>query len=190
MKSQSRSRIGALSLSAAICAMVVSCVTAPDSRVARAAPSSMNCGYWQSKVDPSVPLQGARLDELPGDAEAVEAIRCLLRLRGRTEPGRFGGATRFDVSQVGPEPAIEVAALYYVTYIYERSWGHGDAVMIVGPNGVNTKATVRQAFEAVARWVATVERMGMAEVRAQRLHPFRGTSLHWYGRRPEPDDVR
>lgn len=142
------------------------------------------CERWQSKVDPAMPLQGERLAELPADDEAVTAIRCLLAMRGRTEPARFSGATRFDVSQIAERATIEVAALYYITFIYERSWQHGDAVMIVGPRGTNTKAAVRQAFTAVERWLETVERIGIAEVRARQLHPLAGTKLSWYGRSP------
>jgi hypothetical protein len=147
--------------------------------------TQVTCEYWQSKVDPAVPLQGKRLDELPGDADAPEAIRCLLRLRGRTSHGRFSGVTRFDVSQIVPRATMEIAALYYVTYIYERKWPHADAVMIDGPGGGNTTETVRNAFDAMERWLETVEKIGIARARKRRLHPLRGTPLHWYGRQPE-----
>ena len=79
--------------------------------------------------------------------------------------------------------------MYYISYIYEQSWGHGDAVMLVGPQGVNTPATVRQASEAVERWLATIDRIGIAEARAQHVGPLRGTSLYWYGR-PAPNDAQ
>jgi hypothetical protein len=140
------------------------------------------CEYWQSKVDASLALRGTRLDELPSDSEAVTAIQCLLRMRGRIEPSRFAGSTRDDVSQISPETPMDVGALYYITFIYEKSWTHADAVMIVGPHGVNSRATVREAFHAYDRWFKTVERIGIAEARARRMHPLNGTSLNWYGR--------
>ena len=133
-----------------------------------------------------MPLMGTRLDELPSDDDAPRAIRCLLQLKGQMRPSRFGGATRFDVSEVGAETPIDVAALYYITFIYTRTWAHADAVMIDGPDGVNRRATVKEAFAAFEAWSETVDRIGIAKVRADGLHPLRGTPLHWYGRRPEP----
>jgi hypothetical protein len=139
-----------------------------------------NCDYWASKVDPDVPLQGARIMELPADDDAAGAIRCLLMLHGRAGRARFGGALRDDVTVNGKPTPIDVAALFFMSSIYEQSWDHAHAVEIVGPHGSNTRATVREAYEAFERWSRTVDRLGIAEVRARKLDPLAGTKLYWY----------
>lgn len=168
------------------CALLSGCSTAGKPHLSADRLSGADCEYWQSKVDANMRLMGARLDELPSDVDAPQAIRCLLQLKGQTMASRFGGATRFDVSEVGGATPMDVAALYYMTFIYTRVWDHADAIMIDGPKGVNSRRTVNEAFRAFEAWSKTVDRLGIAEVRVRGLHPLRGTQLHWYGRRPEP----
>lgn len=139
------------------------------------------CDVWRSKVDPSVRLQGGGIAELPSDDAAIAAIDCLLKSRGNTEPARFSGAVDDRVSQIFPDATIELAALYYISFIYEKNWNHASAVAIDGPRGVNTKATIAEAYDAYQRWFVQAKRHGIAAAREQGFAPLAGTGLHWYG---------
>lgn len=143
------------------------------------------CTHWRAKVDPSLSLQGG-IAELPSDQEAVAAIDCLLAKQGDTHPARFSGVTDLRVSQIFDQATIEVAALYVISFVYERNWDHGMAIAINGPDGVSTKKTVRQAYAAYRRWFAKVKRYGIAECRRRGISPLKGTSLAWYGKTPVP----
>ncbi|MEK6371063.1 MAG: hypothetical protein AABO58_00015 [Acidobacteriota bacterium] len=55
---------------------------------------------------------------------------------------------------------------------------------IYGPRGVNTKATITEAYDAYERWFVQVKRHGIAAAREQGLAPLAGTGLHWYGQNP------
>jgi len=144
------------------------------------------CTVWRSKVDPSLSLQGRAIAELPSDRDAVAAIACLLESRGDTRPARFSGAMDERVSQTFDRATIEVAALYFISFIYEKKWDHGMAVAIDGPDGVNTDKTIRDAYAAYRRWFVKVKRYGIADCRKRGIAPLRGTSLAWYGKAPLP----
>lgn len=147
---------------------------------AACASHASSCDLWRSKVDPSIRLQGSDMAELPSDDAAIAAIECLLKSRGNTEPARFSGAVDDRVSQIFPDAPIELAALYFISFIYEKNWRHASAVAIDGPRGVNTKATIAEAYDAYERWFVEVKRHGIAAAREHRRAPLDGTALHWY----------
>ena len=130
-------------------------------------------------------LQG-RGDELPSDQEAIAAIDCLLKSKDNRRPARFSGAVDDRVSQIFPPATVEVAALYFISVIYEKRWNHASAVAIDGPHGLNTKPTVSEAYAAYRRWLELVKRDGIAACRKRKAAPLSGTRLHWYGNAPAP----
>lgn len=139
------------------------------------------CEYWKSKIDPSLPLMGKGLWELPIDEESISAIECLLQLEGRREPANIGGVTRFDVSKIIENQSIEIAALYYITFIYSKKWDHASAIAIVAANGeINTPDIINKAFLAYKEWFKTVKIIGLEKARRQKLEPLKDTDLHWY----------
>jgi len=140
------------------------------------------CEYWRAKIDPALPLSGKGVWEQPSDEETMSVIACLLDLEGRKEPARFGGATRYDVSYASEDmPSIEIASLYYISFIYEKKWDHARVIAIQGPNGeTNTTSITDEAWKSYKKWFNKVKTIGLDEARRQKLEPLQGTELHWY----------
>ena len=141
------------------------------------------CKYWQAKVDPSITL--LRSSSQPSKAnedDPLEAIECLLKLEGKTSRSAFSSATvGYDISQRFPPATVEVAALYYASYLYHRTWHHARAMILMDQEGKkNTKTAIKAAYRAYRSWFATVREIGFREAREQRLDPLDGTNIRWY----------
>ena len=95
------------------------------------------CNYWQARVDPSIKLPSDTVDlDETDEANTLEAIGCLLKLKGRTTHSIYSSPTvSFYLSLRFPRPTVEVAALYYASYLYFQNWGHAQAIILVDRNG-------------------------------------------------------
>jgi hypothetical protein len=144
---------------------------------------SRACGDWDKKVDASLGVSGVEADSLPSDRETMRAMACLLRHRGDKRPARFSGVTRPNVSQILPDATVELASLYYVTYLFSGNWQHADGVALWNRDGaINPPGSVDRAYASYIAWFKRVRSMGIAEARKQQLDPLKGTGLHWYGK--------
>jgi len=174
------------------------------------------CSSWYSKVDPDVhtadgdsrPTTQEKTD-LPQkvlqkqieqvsdpdnvkaltDDQTMTAISCLLNLEGKTRPSKMGGATRRDVSQLFATAPINLAALYYISYLYTQNWKHAAAIALRGPSAssndghgmyVTRQSAIQAAYEAYRKWFSQVKQNGLAHSRASGLSPLAGTNLEWY----------
>ena len=100
---------------------------------------SMNCNFWQSRVNPEIKMRGKEenpstdlkvlletnnssvLEKPFNDLNQKEiffGVVCLLNLEGNKKDSNLSGATRTDVSQTFGATSVEVAALYYISYIF------------------------------------------------------------------------
>ena len=79
----------------------------------------VDCAYWLSLIDGTVERIAERIDELEADT-ATKGIVCLLSFHGNKNPARFSGALRNDISRTFPDTPAEVAALYYVSYLFHQ----------------------------------------------------------------------
>jgi len=142
----------------------------------------MDCTKWLSKVVPDMQDGTLHVDPMPSDHEIIEAIGCLLQLEGDKRPARFGGVTRPEVSQILPTTTIELAALYYISYLYDGHWQHADGVALWNRKGViNPPGSVETAYVAYRKWFEKVKKIGLEAVRKENLEPLKGTGLYWYG---------
>jgi hypothetical protein len=139
------------------------------------------CASWQAKVDPNVkPLKECSADET-SDKDVMKGIECLMRLEGRKGKSKHQGATRLYVSQGFGPASVEVAALYYVSYLYCQKWDHASAIALRDEKGgVDKPEAVRQAFESYKKWFKEVEKVGLAKAREMKLEPLKDTRVHWY----------
>ena len=153
------------------------------SAVTRATRPAVACEYWQSKVDVSVRAQNYIAAESERDSAVVlNGIECLLKLKGEHSSSTFASATvGYDISQRFPPPTVEVAALYYASYLYYHNWQHARAIVLMDSKGrKNTKHSVRTAYAAYEAWFAKVKGIGLQQAREQDLDPLAGTNVRWY----------
>jgi hypothetical protein len=121
------------------------------------------------------------------DAEVVEGIGCLLNLKGNRKRARFSGYTRLDlyVSQRMPpikkHATVEVAALYYASYIFYNNWGHAGSVRLYDADTEksDTRDIVERAYKSYRRWFEKICVMGLEKAREQKLDPLGDSGVAW-----------
>ena len=147
-------------------------------------PTAPDCNKWQGQVDPSVVYSGMNpvVSKVSAE-EKVRAISCLMELEGRSGTAKFGGATRLDVSKILPEPSVEIAALFYIRFLYLAKWDHCNGIALMDKNGeMNTSAAVKKAYASYKMWFENVKVMGIDEARAKGIDPMDGCKdeVRWY----------
>lgn len=140
------------------------------------------CRYWQSKVDEQMESSGEvqKIDENNPDTVML-AIECLLKMEGNRHPAKFSGAVKDNVSQQFEPATADVAALYYVSYLFYQKWDHANAVALSDEKGrLNSRKAISRAYTSYKRWFEEVKRIGLAEARKAKLDPLKGETVHWY----------
>lgn len=159
---------------------------APSVMAQRAEASKDACYRWQTQVDAS--LERIEIDNSKlSDAEVLEGIGCLLNLKGNRKRARFSGYTNIGRNVSSPPPPIkkpatvEVAALYYASYIFYRDWEHAGSVRLYDAETEkhNTKAIVERAYRSYRRWFEKIRGMGLAKAREQKLDPLEDSGVAW-----------
>lgn len=142
------------------------------------------CKYWQAKIDEDIhPPKNAQAVNEASDRDVMEAINCFLLLKGKHQPSKLQGATKFYVSQGFPPAPVEVAALYYISYLFKQKWDHADAIALVKRGDIynfNPPEIVERAYEYYRVWFKEVQRVGLAKAREMKLEPLDGKEVRWY----------
>lgn len=141
------------------------------------------CKKWFAKVEP-IPgtSEEVWLTDRPTDQDVLQAIGCLLQLHGNKHPARFTGVTHLDVSQILPQASVELAALYYISYLFTGNFKHADGIALVNRSRViNPDGAIDIAYHAYTVWFERVKSMGLLTARTLVLNPLQGTGLSWYG---------
>lgn len=113
----------------------------------------------------------------------MEGMSCLLQCRGITREAGISGATHYEVSAGLPRATVELAALYYISFLFTGQRTHADGVALWNSDGViNPPGSIDTAYEAYERWFRRVQELGLATAREQGLNPLEGTGLAWYGK--------
>jgi hypothetical protein len=140
------------------------------------------CKYWLSRIDSNVKQtdQFKRVDE-SNIENIIVGAECLLALEGNKNRARFSGATRHDVSQLFAPATVDIAALYYISFLFTQKWDHADAVAIVDKEGrINTDESIKEAFQAYREWFKEVKKLGIHKARERGIDPFAGKNIRWY----------
>jgi hypothetical protein len=142
-----------------------------------------DCQVWNGEVDPNF-LGKATAHSAPlSDKEVLLAMDCLLRNQGNRGNAVISGVTRDEVSQMLPQATVELASLYYVSYLFTGNYQHGDGIALWDRKGViNPPGGVETAYASYRAWFKKVKSVGLAEARKQHLDPLEGTNLYWYGK--------
>lgn len=157
-----------------------------------------DCGKWHSKVIFVPPVKrtsdkptdqpiGLRLDQAILSSEIkvdektfLEAAECFIALEGNGSISRLQGATRPDVSQTFGPARVDVAALYYIGYLFLERWDHGSAIYLSDKFERPESKRAAVAFESYKTWLKEVRRIGVKTAREKKLDPLAGTGLSWY----------
>ncbi len=140
----------------------------------------LTCDDWHNRVDSNTPLNLGGISNKSED-EINYGIGCLLQLEGKKEDSNVEGATRGEVSQLFGATSKEVAALYYISYLFYQKWDHADAPFLVGKDEkLNSNKTVCNAYKSYRKWFKKVKEIGLEEARKQKLNPLDGSDVSWY----------
>lgn len=136
-----------------------------------------DCSKWQSHIVPSINSSG----EADLSQDVLKGIECMLKLKGNTALSKYATATTgLDIGTRLPPPTIEVAALYFVSYIYYQKWNHARGIALYENGKKNKKSTIKKAHKAYQSWFEKVKEIGLEEARKQKLDPLEGSGVNWY----------
>lgn len=117
-----------------------------------------------------------------GHEDFLRGVNCLLQLEGEKARSNVAGASRGNVSNLFGSTSIEVAALYYISYLFYRKWDHADAPFLVSKSDskLNSDQTVARAYKAYRNWFQLVREIGLEEARRRKIDPLKGSRVSWY----------
>lgn len=141
----------------------------------------LTCADWHSKVDFNKPLVLVN-SENKNQEEIFFAVNCLLQLEGKKAESNVAGASNARVSTFFEATSVEVAALYYVSYLFYQKWDHADAPFLLYQKNSkkNSGKAVSKAYKAYKKWFEKVREIGLEEARKQKIDPLEGSGVSWY----------
>ncbi|HEX8370289.1 MAG TPA: hypothetical protein VF604_17210 [Pyrinomonadaceae bacterium] len=142
------------------------------------------CYKWQTQVDPK--FERVEIDESKlSDKEIQTGIGCLLKLKGNKRKAGFTGATRSNIYASGryeyKTATIEIAALYYISYMFHNNWEHAGSISLYdeeAENG-NSKKSIKRAYESYRKWYEKLLEIGLQKAREQKLDPLENSGVSW-----------
>ena len=142
----------------------------------------MSCEYWWSKADEEAPpAREPKEPDLSDPRVVMVGIECLLKMKGNKHRAKFRGAISLEVSQIFKNTTADVAALYYISYLFHEKWDHADAVALRGPDGdFNTSEIIAEAYKSYEKWFADVRDVGLPKAREMKLNPLKYSQIRWY----------
>ena len=142
---------------------------------------SESCRYWWAKADDEVPRSQEPERDLSDERVVMAGIECLLKMKGNKHAARFSGAISLETSQIFENTTAGIAALYYISYLFQQKWDHADAVALRGPNGdFNTRKIIAAAYKSYEEWFKEVKEIGLTKAREQKLNLLKNTEIRWY----------
>jgi hypothetical protein len=76
--------------------------------------------------------------------------------------------------------SVQVAALFYASYLFTGRWDHAQAVELADDRGNKLpRRSVPAAFSAYESWFERIQRLGLSEARRNAIDPLDGTGMHW-----------
>lgn len=142
---------------------------------------------WESNLTQEIgtPGRGEFVLARMSDHEIDAAIRTLMTFRGDRRPSTYGSGISFTVSQIFPNPPVEVVALYEIRYLLSRNWNHAEAIALHLRDGsyqYNTKASIEDAWQSYETWFEQFTTLGLEETRRRKLDPMADCRrAAWYG---------
>lgn len=143
--------------------------------------------HWYSRVSEAAFKAGkynASVDEK--DTQTImKGIPILLSFEFDQSEASFCAATSPEMDPPTQECTVEVAALFYISYIfYGKDWDYFAGGIALVENGkINSPETIAKAYASYKKWFKKVQKIGLEEARKQDLDPLGDTGIGWYGGR-------
>jgi hypothetical protein len=114
------------------------------------------------------------------DAEKLAGVGCLLSMQGNRGRARFGGATRSDVSEIYPDATTEIAALFYISYMFTEKWDHSLGIAVRGRKGrLNDPKDISLAYREYRKWFKRVSAVGWKRSQERGIVPLAKGPVRW-----------
>jgi len=142
-----------------------------------------DCSYWKSVIIAG-PNMGSTKDEDPlKRPDILKGMECLLSFKGDKRLSTVPSVTRMTSSGTFGFVPADVAALYYISYLYLERWDHSKngAIALFGEKSErNDPEVVEKAYAAYERWFKTVKKVGLKQARKENLDPLGGSGVRWF----------
>lgn len=149
--------------------------------VAQAKGVSTVCGRWLKIIDPSLGKSSFAISFRIPENERLAAMECFLQSKGNLTSLSTGDQHEFQRRNVSTAPTIEIAALYYVTYMFEEKWDHAGGIALWNKKAeINPPGSVQEAYRCYREWLVKLKELGLAEVKKQGLGPLDKSSVQWF----------
>lgn len=164
--------------------------------VAQAEYDPTGCARWMKLIDPSAGKSSFAISFPIPEKEKLAAIECFLQAEGNQIPSRIEMTMSHNGGEQLPPPTIELAALYYVTYMFEEKWDHAGGFALWNRKAeINPPGSVQEAYKCYREWFSKLKELGFAEVKKRNLKPLDNSSVQWFFsgwpekrlERPEPN---
>jgi len=153
---------------------------------------SPSCQYWHSRVDIYTHITDLSqiLDE-KDPKNMVPAITCLLEFEGNKNIAAFGrdpnprltGPSRGPTSIFSTPITAEVAALYFISYLYYQKWDHASLVVLIDRDDSreieSSEENVKKAYGYYREWFERVKAIGIVKARKLKIEPLKGKDVQW-----------
>ncbi|MEW6126588.1 MAG: hypothetical protein AB1757_06070 [Acidobacteriota bacterium] len=138
------------------------------------------CDAWHNRIAPQTHLNLSGVSNMTQE-EIFDGIACLMKLKGKKNSSNVMGASRGDVSNFFGATSVEVAALYYISFLFYQKWDHADAPFLVDKSRkLNSIKAVSKAYKSYEKWFKRVKTLGLDKARKQKLDPLDGSGVSWY----------
>lgn len=164
---------------------MIFCFVSPVIAFAQSVDSKMTQekrAFWYSRVAKDAePLPKLTTLDEHNQENILEGINILLSFRGDQKRAKFCGATRMDVNTPDKPCTVELAALFYISYLYYEKWDHAYGVALLDKAGnMNTPEILSKAYCYYQEWFDEVKKVGIVKARELHIEPLRGKDITWF----------
>lgn len=150
------------------------------------------CQYWRSRVDIYTHITDlSEIVDQNKPENIVPAITCLLEFEGNKNMAAFGrdpsprltGPSQGPTSIFSTPITAEVAALYFISYLYYQKWDHASLVVLVNRDDSreleSSDENVRKAYGYYREWFERVKAIGIVKARELKIEPLKDKDVRW-----------
>lgn len=152
---------------------------------------SSSCQYWRSRVDIYTTMELSQIMDEKDPRNILPAIQCLLEFKGNKNIARFGldpsprliGPAHGPTSILSTPIHVEVAALYFISYLYYQNWNHANLVVLIDRDDSreieSSDENIRKAWKYYREWFEQVKPIGIVKARKLKIEPLKGKDVWW-----------